>query len=147
MLSSVDRLLFVRRVPIFKELRDDFIVRLTSVMHELHFPANHTIFRQGEEGRSLYIIVSGRVRVHIGDKQLAEVDQGKYFGEMAVFDTQPRSASVTTIERCEFLELTQEQLYDAIEETPEIAVNIIRELSRLIRHLNDNVNIPTTNSR
>ncbi|BCL35689.1 cyclic nucleotide-binding domain-containing protein [Nostoc sp. MS1] len=147
MLSSVDRLLFVRRVPIFKELRDDFIVRLTSVMHELQFPANHTIFRQGEEGRSLYIIVSGRVRVHIGDKQLAEVDQGKYFGEMAVFDTQPRSASVTTVEPCEFLELTQEQLYDAIEETPEIAVNIIRELSRLIRHLNDNVNMSTSSSR
>jgi len=141
MLSSVDRLLFVRRVPIFKELRDDFIVRLTSVMHELQFPANHTIFRQGEEGRSLYIIMSGRVKVHIGDKQLAEVDQGKYFGEMAVFDTQPSSASVTTIEPCEFLELTQEQLYDAIEETPEIAVNIIRELSRLIRGLNENVNM------
>ncbi|WP_414754952.1 cyclic nucleotide-binding domain-containing protein [Anabaena sp. CCY 9910] len=146
MLSSVDRLLFVRRVPIFKELRDDFIVRLTSVMHELQFPANHTIFRQGEEGRSLYIIVSGRVKVHIGDKQLAEVDQGKYFGEMAVFDTQPRSASVTTIEPCEFLELTQEQLYDAIEETPEIAVNIIRELSRLIRGLNENVNMSKLNS-
>lgn len=143
MLSSVDRLLFVRRVPIFRELRDDFIVRLTSVMHELHFSANHTIFRQGEEGRSLYIIVAGRVKVHIGDKQLAIVDQGKYFGEMAVFDTQPRSASVTTLEPCEFLELTQEQLYDAIEETPEIAVNIIRELSRLVRRLNES-NVSTS---
>lgn len=141
MLTSVDRLLFVRRVPIFKELRDDFIVRLTSVMNELSFPANYTIFRQGEEGRSLYIVVSGRVKVHIGNKQLAEVEQGKYFGEMAVFDTQPRSASATTLESCEFLELTQEQLYDAIEETPEIAVNIIRELSRLIRRLNDDMNV------
>ncbi|WP_066380513.1 MULTISPECIES: cyclic nucleotide-binding domain-containing protein [unclassified Anabaena] len=146
MLSSVDRLLFVRRVPIFRELRDDFIVRLASVMHELHFSANHTIFRQGEEGRSLYIVVSGRVKVHIGDKQLAVVDQGKYFGEMAVFDTQPRSASVTTLEPCEFLELTQQQLYDAIEETPDIAVNIIRELSRLIRQLNENINV-TASSR
>ncbi|MBD2436648.1 cyclic nucleotide-binding domain-containing protein [Nostoc sp. FACHB-110] len=141
MLSSVDRLLFVRRVPIFKELRDDFIVRLTSVMHELSFPANYTIFRQGEEGRSLYIVVSGRVKVHIGNKLLAEVEQGKYFGEMAVFDTQTRSATATTIEPCECLELTQEQLYDAIEETPEIAVNIIRELSRLIRKLNESVDV------
>lgn len=140
MLTSVDRLLFVRRVPIFKELRDDFIVRLASVMDELTFPANYTIFKQGEEGRSLYIVASGRVRVHIGDKQLAEVDKGKYFGEMAVFDTQPRSASATTLEPCECLELTQEQLYDAIEETPEIAVNIIRELSRLIRQLNEKMN-------
>jgi CRP/FNR family transcriptional regulator, cyclic AMP receptor protein len=146
MLTSVDRLLFVRRVPIFKELRDDFIVRLTSVMNELSFPANYTIFRQGEEGRSLYIVVSGRVKVHIGNKQLAEVEQGKYFGEMAVFDTQTRSASATTLEPCEFLELTQEQLYDAIEETPEIAVNIIRELSRLIRKLNDDMNVTSLRS-
>ncbi|WP_017653025.1 Crp/Fnr family transcriptional regulator [Fortiea contorta] len=143
MLTSVDRLLFVRRVPIFKELRDDFIVRLASVMDELSFPANYTIFKQGEEGRSLYIVASGKVKVHIGEQQLAEVDKGKYFGEMAVFDTQPRSASATTLEPCECLELTQEQLYDAIEETPEIAVNIIRELSRLIRRLNENINVKT----
>ncbi|TAE60892.1 MAG: cyclic nucleotide-binding domain-containing protein [Nostocales cyanobacterium] len=140
MLTSVDRLLFVRRVPIFNELRDDFVVRLASVMNELSYPSNHSIFKQGEEGRSLYIIVSGRVKVHIGDKTLAEVEKGKYFGEMAVFDTQPRSASITTLEPCECLELTQEQLYDAIEETPEIAVNIIRELSRIIRQLNENMN-------
>jgi CRP/FNR family transcriptional regulator, cyclic AMP receptor protein len=146
MLTSVDRLLFVRRVPIFKELRDDFIVRLASVMNELSFPANHAVFRQGEEGRSLYIVVSGRVKVHIGDKKLAEVDKGKYFGEMAVFDTQPRSASATTLEPCDCLELTQEQLYDAIEETPEIAVNIIRELSRLIRKLNENINVGNSDS-
>ncbi|ADI64038.1 cyclic nucleotide-binding domain-containing protein [Trichormus azollae] len=139
MLTSVDRLLFVRRVPIFNELRDDFVVRLASVMNELSYPTNHSIFKQGEEGRSLYIIVSGRVEVHIGDTKLAEVDPGKYFGEMAVFDTQPRSASVTTLEPCDCLELTQEQLYDAIEETPEIAVNIIRELSRIIRRLNENI--------
>ncbi|BAY63457.1 MULTISPECIES: cyclic nucleotide-binding domain-containing protein [Calothrix] len=147
MLTSVDRLLFVRRVPIFKELRDDFIVRLASVMSELSFPANHAIFRQGEEGRSLYIVVSGRVKVHIGNKKLAEVDKGKYFGEMAVFDTQPRSASATTLEPCDCLELTQEQLYDAIEETPEIAVNIIRELSRLIRELNEKINVDSSQSR
>ena len=139
MLTSVDRLLFVRQVPIFKELRDDFIVRLASVMYELSYPANYTIFQQGQEGRSLYILVSGRVKVHIGDTKLAEVDKGNYFGEMAVFDTQPRSAAITTLESCECLELTQEQLYDAIEETPEIAVNIIRELSRLIRKLNENI--------
>lgn len=139
MLTSVDRLLFVRQVPIFKELRDDFIVRLASVMNELSYPANYTIFEQGQDGRSLYILVSGKVKVHIGDTKLAEVDRGKYFGEMAVFDTQPRSASITTLEPCDCLELTQEQLYDAIEETPEIAVNIIRELSRLIRNLNQNI--------
>jgi CRP-like cAMP-binding protein len=136
MLTSVDRLLFVRAVPIFKELRDDFLVRLASVMDELSFPAKHTIFTEGQEGRSLYIVVSGKVRVHIGNRDLAKLEQGTCFGEMSLFDAEPRSASVTTLEPCECLVLTQQQLYDAIDETPGIAINIIRLLSRRIRELN-----------
>lgn len=140
MLTSVDRLLFVRGVPIFKELRDDFLVRLASVMDELSFPAQHTIFTQGQEGRSLYIVVSGRVRVHLGEQDLAQLEQGACFGEMSLFDAEPRSASVTTLETCDCLMLTQQQLYDAIEETPGIAVNIIRLLSRRIREFNRKLN-------
>jgi CRP-like cAMP-binding protein len=140
MLTSVERLLFVRAVPIFQELRDDFLVRLASVMDELSFPANQTIFTQGQEGRSLYIVVSGLVRVHIGDRELAQLKAGACFGEMSLFDAEPRSASVTTIEPCECLMLTQLQLYDAIDETPGIAINIIRLLSRRIRELNNKVN-------
>lgn len=140
LMLTVDRLLFVRQVPIFAELRDDFLVRLASIMEELQFPAKHTIFTQGEEGRSLYILVSGRVRVHTGQRELARLEQGTCFGEMAIFDAEPRSASVTTLEPCICLMLTQQQLYEAIEETPGIAVNIIRLLSRRTRELNQKIN-------
>ncbi len=136
MLTSVERLLFVRGVPIFKELRDDFLVRLASVMDELSFPKEYTIFTEGQEGRALYIVVSGRVRVHLGNRDLAELDPGACFGEMSLFDSEPRSASITTLEPCDCLVLTQQQLYDAIDETPGIAINIIRLLSRRIRELN-----------
>ena len=136
MLASIDRLLFIREVPLFKELRDDFLVRLASVMQEVGFPANRCIFSQGQEGRSLYIVVSGKVKVHIGDRTLATLGEGACFGEMAVFDAEPRSASITTLEDCDCLLLTQQQLYEAIDETPEIAINIIRLLSRRIRTLN-----------
>ena len=139
MLSSFDRLLFIRRVSIFQELRDEFLVKLASVMDELSFPSSHTIFEQGEEGRSLYIVVSGRVRVHIGNQELVQLEQGSIFGEMALFDAEPRSASVTTLEKCDCLTLNQLQLIDAIEETPEIAVNVTRALSRRIRELNGKV--------
>jgi CRP/FNR family transcriptional regulator, cyclic AMP receptor protein len=145
MLTSVDRLLFVRGVPIFKELRDDFLVRLASIMDELSFPSRHTIFTQGQEGRSLYILVSGRVRVHISDRELAQLEQGACFGEMSLFDAEPRSASIATLEPCECLMLTQQQLYEAIDETPGIAVNIIRLLSRRIRELNLKMNAQQDN--
>jgi len=140
MLTSVQRLLFVREVPIFTEMRDDFLIRLASVMDELSFPMKHPIVKQGEEGQSFYVVVSGRVRVHLGDRTLAELGEGASFGEMSVFDSEPRSASVTTLERCECLMLTQQQLYEAIDETPEVAVNIIKLLSGRIRELNQQLN-------
>lgn len=140
MLTSVDRLLFVRGVPIFSELRDDFLVRLASIMDELSFPEQHTIFTEGQEGRALYIVVKGQVKVHLQDGQtLAELEAGACFGEMSLFDAEPRSASVTTIEACDCLILTQHQLYEAIDETPGIAINIIRLLSRRIRELNNDL--------
>ena len=144
MLTSVDRLLFVRAVPIFKELRDDFLVRLASIMDELSFPTNHRIFTEGEEGRALYIVVSGRVRVHLKSQNLTTLEKGTCFGEMSLFDAEPRSASVTTLTPCDCLMLTQQQLYEAIDETPGIAVNIIRMLSRRIREINKGRNRQTT---
>jgi CRP/FNR family transcriptional regulator, cyclic AMP receptor protein len=139
MLSSFERLLFIRRVSIFQELRDEFLVKLASAMDELSFPAHHTIFEKGEEGRSLYIVVSGEVRIHDGEQDLAKLGQGAIFGEMALFDAEPRSASVTTLDQCDCLTLNQLQLIDAIEETPEIAVNITSALSRRIRELNGKI--------
>ncbi|MFN5964526.1 MAG: Crp/Fnr family transcriptional regulator [Pseudanabaena sp.] len=140
MLTSIERLLLVRGVPIFKELRDDFLVRLASIMNEVSYPSSKLIFAQGQEGRSLDIVVAGKVRVHIGDKDLAILDKGSCFGEMSLFDAEPRSASVTAISNCDCLVLTQQQLYEAIDETPDIAVNIIRLLSRRIRSQNDQLN-------
>jgi CRP-like cAMP-binding protein len=140
MLTSIDRLLFIRGVPIFKELRDDFLVRLASVMDEVLFETNYTIITEGQEGRAMYIVVSGKVSVHLKGQELARLEEGTCFGEMSVFDAEPRSASVTTTEPCKCLVLTQQQLYDAIDETPGIAVNVIRLLSRRIRELNRDLN-------
>jgi CRP/FNR family transcriptional regulator, cyclic AMP receptor protein len=140
MLTSIDRLLLVRGVPIFKELRDDFLVRLASIMNEVSYPSGKIIFSEGQEGRSLYIVVAGRVRVHSAEQELAMLEKGSCFGEMSLFDAEPRSASVTAISGCDCLVLTQQQLYEAIDETPDIAVNIIRLLSRRIRSQNIKLN-------
>jgi CRP/FNR family transcriptional regulator, cyclic AMP receptor protein len=140
MLNNFDRLLLLRGVSIFRELRDDFLIRLSSVMEERAFPTKGVIFRQGEEGQSLFIVASGRVRIHIDRQELAQLERGNFFGEMSLFDTEPRSASVMALEPCSCLELTQPQLYEAINETPEIALKLIGVLSARIRELNQDVN-------
>lgn len=140
MLNNFDRLLLLRGVSIFRELRDDFLIRLSAVMEERAYPSRGSIFRQGDEGQSLYIVAVGQVRVHIGKQELARLDRGNFFGEMSLFDTEPRSASVTAVTPCTCLELTQSQLYEAINETPEIALKLIGILSGRIRELNQENN-------
>lgn len=136
MLNNFDRLLLLRGVSIFRELRDDFLIRLSAVMEERAYPAKGIVFRQGDEGKSLYIVAGGQIRVHIERQELAQLGRGEFFGEMSLFDTEPRSASVSAITPATCLELTQSQLYEAINETPEIALKLIGILSNRIRELN-----------
>jgi CRP/FNR family transcriptional regulator, cyclic AMP receptor protein len=136
MLNNFDRLLLLRGVSIFRELRDDFLIRLSAVMEERAYASKGVIFSQGDEGQSLYIVAAGQVRVHIGRQELTQLGRGDFFGEMSLFDTEPRSASVSAIIPSTCLELTQSQLYEAINETPEIALKLIGILSGRIRELN-----------
>ena len=136
MLNLFDRLLLMRKVDMFRELREDFLIRLVPVMEERTFKAKQQIFIQNEEGRSMFIVASGKIKIHLGDRILQEHAREGFFGEMSLFDAEMRSASATTLEETVCLELTQQRVFAAIEETPGIAVNIIKILSKRIRVLN-----------
>jgi len=137
MLNLFERLLLMRKVDIFQELREDFLIRLVPVMEERVFKARQPIFKQNDDGRSMFIVASGKVKIHIEDRLLKDHTREGFFGEMSLFDSEMRSASATAIEdETICLELTQQHVFAAIEETPGIAVNIIKILSRRIRELN-----------
>ena len=136
MMLSQENIQLLQDVPIFRDIdRETALTRLALNLEEVQFPAGHTIFKQGKLGPALYILVSGAVEVHLGGLRLAKLGPGKYFGEMSLFDSEPHSASVTTLEPCKCLVLTQAQIYKAIRENPEIGVNIIRILSQRVRLL------------
>lgn len=80
--------------------------------------------------------MEGRAKVHIEELHIGRLERGDCFGEMSLFDAKPRCASVTTLEECRCLVLTQAQVFEAIYENPAIALNIIRLLSGQIHKLN-----------
>lgn len=136
-ISYGDRLQFLQQVAIFQEVTNsDFLNALAEGLTEATFTSDHRIFTQGEEGHLLYILTDGRVKVHLGDLQLTVLESGAYFGEMALFGSHLRSASVTTLSESVCLILTQEQVHQAIEGNPAIALNLIRLLCQRVRKLN-----------
>ena len=107
------------------------------------FAKNTVVVSEGDRTDSLYIIVSGRIRVYVSDDQgkeiiLNEGGKGEYFGEM-VLDEGPRSASVITLEPTRFLVVPKEDFAAFLASSPEFALHLIRKLIRRVRALTSDV--------
>jgi CRP/FNR family transcriptional regulator, cyclic AMP receptor protein len=107
------------------------------------FPKNTVVVSEGDRTDSLYIIVSGRVKIYVSEETgkeivLNESGPGEYFGEM-VLDEGPRSASVMTLEPTKFLVVPKEDFRDFVVKSPEFALHLILKLIKRVRTLTNDV--------
>jgi signal transduction histidine kinase len=105
------------------------------------FQPNQVIFSAGESGDGFYVVESGRVRISVmlannEPRVLASIGPGDFFGEMAVLDDAPRSATATADVETKALFLRRDKLLQLLERRPQLALNIIREFSVRMRTLN-----------
>jgi len=101
------------------------------------------IVRQGEVGDCMYVVQSGRVEViqatNLGEQHLAFLETGDFFGEMAVFEKETRSATVRASGEARVLKVDKKTLLRRIKEDPLLAVNLLQTMSHRIRDLNAGV--------
>jgi CRP/FNR family transcriptional regulator, cyclic AMP receptor protein len=90
-------------------------------------------YAKGELGDSLYIIITGKLRVDDDDHLLNYLDESDVFGEMALLDAEPRVASVTAVEPTHLLRLDQAPFYELIADRPEVAIGLLHVLTRHLR--------------
>jgi CRP/FNR family cyclic AMP-dependent transcriptional regulator len=107
------------------------------------FPKNTVVVSEGDRTDSLYIIVSGKVKIYVSDETgkeivLNESGPGEYFGEM-VLDEGPRSASVMTLEPTRFLVVPKEDFKEFVTKSPEFALHLILKLIKRVRALTNDV--------
>ena len=138
MLSTTDKMLFLKRVSPFSGMTLEQLRVLTSHMKEQHFLPGEVIMYEGDFTQELYVLVSGRVRIakdYSGphERTLAVLTQGDFFGEMANFESAPRSATAVTEEEAELLALSPEKFKQTIYQKPDMAFEIFRELSARLR--------------
>jgi CRP-like cAMP-binding protein len=128
-----DRIYFLKSASIFTEIPDGVLGEIAELLEELEVDSGEAIFKKGDPGSSLFIIVSGRVRVHDGELTLNHLGKMEVFGEMSALDPQPRSATVTAVEKTVLFCLEREPLFNLISEHPEISQEIIHILSQRLR--------------
>ena len=133
LMTQVERVFFLKSVPIFTDLSGEALQPLAEVFQEQMIPAGGLVFAQGEASDRFYLVVAGRVSVRRGSRELAVLGQGAAFGEMALLDNEVRSASLVALEDTELLSLDRDSFHEVLEEYPEVARAIMRVLSRRLR--------------
>src|SRR6266480_2645648 len=130
--------LLIRNVPLFSLLRDTQLVLLTQVLLRKPYPKNSTVVAAGDPADALYIVISGRLKVMMSDKEgreiiLAILRQGEVFGEMGLINKAPRSATVVALESSELLTITRTDFTKCLQKNFDLTMNVIRGLVKRLR--------------
>lgn len=130
--------LLLRNVPLFSVLPENQLALLTGVVSRKSFPRATTIIAAGDVTESLYVVISGRMKVMMSDDEgreviLAILGTGEYFGEMGLVDDSPRSASVVALEACELLTLSKRDFKNCLNDNFEMAMTVMRGLVKRLR--------------
>jgi uncharacterized membrane protein len=131
------------QIPMFEGLSDDDREALAQRLTEKPYKQGETVFAQGDKGASMYIVLSGVVQIFLPPPEkdeppvvLKEARSGEYFGELALFDDKPRSASVTAMIDTVLLELTREEFGEHLARSKTAAMKILSEMAERLRETN-----------
>lgn len=129
------------RVPLFNALSDEAMDHLMQATSRKVYPKDTTVVEEKEPGETLYMILSGKVKVTSISSEGKEVilsilGEGEFFGEMALLDREPRSANVTSLEKTEMILLRRKEFMTLLENDKEILSKLMSVLSGRLRHAN-----------
>ena len=142
-LSTLDRVLLLREVPMFSELSPEDLEKIAEIAEEQLFLDQALLCREGEYGHTLFIIASGTVDVlkkaGTSEKVLASRSTGEFVGEMAILESAPRSATLRARGGVRTLVIDGDEFHSILLDRPQVAVSVLRRMSSRVRELNEKI--------
>jgi CRP-like cAMP-binding protein len=134
-----EKLDLLHRIPLFSGFDNRRLERLGMLADEVDVPAGKVPMRQGDTGVDMMIIVSGSVSVERDGNRLNTLGPGDFFGEIALLDGGPRTATVTSEEPTRLLVITHRDFHSMMDEFPEVADQVLNALANRVRRLEPDV--------
>lgn len=141
---AISTLEVLRKVPLFATMREGDILAFAELVRERSFPKGSVIVFEDDPGDALYLVARGQVKVVLIGEDGREVilsvlGEGNFFGEMSLIDEKPRSATVIAMVDSVVLVLRREDFQARLRTSPEIAIALLRELSRRLRRADEKI--------
>jgi CRP/FNR family cyclic AMP-dependent transcriptional regulator len=125
----------LKRAPLFEGLSRAELVLLSRVSEDLEVPAGKVLCRQGEIGHEFFVIIEGEIDVTRDGEHLATRSSGDFFGEIALLEEMPRTATVTAKTPLRFFVLTRQAFTRLIDDNPRVERKVLRALARRVADL------------
>ncbi len=139
-----EKIVLLKGIELFESLSVGELAAIGSIAEEVEFPVGEVIIKEGDAGDMLFLIVSGEVSVikdmdGLNEFEIDRMTDGKYFGEMALFEDTVRSVSIRTEKPSAFMVLHKQEFKEIVREYPQIALEICKALSGRIRRLHKKI--------
>ena len=132
-MSTMEKVMVLKSVSIFADTSEEVLAEAAAYLEEIEVPSGAPVFRLGEVGDSMYIVIRGLVRCHIDQKILNDLGEREIFGELAVLDPEPRSATVTALEDTHLFRLGRDAFFELVADHVEVARGVFQVLCRRLR--------------
>ncbi len=129
----IEKVIMLKTVPMFALTSEELLAEIAALLEEVEYRAGEVVFAKGEVGESMYIIVSGRVRVFDGEAELSILGDKEIFGELALLDPQPRTAAVEALDDARLFRLDGETFAQLMTGNPEIVRGVLHVLCERLR--------------
>ena len=134
----------VRRAPLFTALDDAAAASLRASMDAVKIAKGSILFKEGDDGEHLYIIIDGKLKLGTssGDGRenlLSILGPGEMFGELSLFDPGPRTSTATAVTDAKLLSLSHEKVIPWLKQNPEVSLQLLTRLSQRLRRTNEAV--------
>ncbi|MBD2751937.1 cyclic nucleotide-binding domain-containing protein [Spirosoma validum] len=146
-IPAYDRVLLLAQTSLFSQTPENVLASITPIMKEEEHQAGEPIFHKGDLGTGMYVIYTGEVAILDGAIELARFSRGDFFGELALLDTEARSATAEAITDVRLLRIDQDDFYDLMEERGEVLRSIVKSLSGRIRRQNELIASQSVNAK
>lgn len=117
----------------------DFSLLARATQETRAFRAGDVIFKEGDPGTEFFVVKSGKVSVRLGNRTLQSLGAGEVFGEMALIDSQPRSATIIADSDCVVVPVSEKQFLFMTSEAPYFALSLMRVLVQRLRAANESL--------
>jgi len=122
----------LKGIPLFKQLSYQQLVRIMNIARTRNLDVGQSVFREGDEGTELHVVLRGKVELSRGGVKIAEMPAGTHLGEMALIDASPHTVTATAIEASKIISIARHDFYEILRKEPALAVKLLWSFVRVL---------------